>query len=61
MVVGDATRTCGEDEEWSGQEPKCKEINCGSPGFLPNGWLEGIALSYQLTYRLTSVGPQVSV
>ena len=21
--------------------PKCKEINCGSPGPLPNGWLEG--------------------
>lgn len=41
MVVGDATRTCGEDKEWSGLEPKCKEINCGSPGFLPNGWLEG--------------------
>lgn len=41
MVVGDATRTCGEDKQWSGQEPKCKEINCGSPGFLPNGWLEG--------------------
>ena len=41
MVVGDDTRTCGEDKRWSGQEPKCKEINCGSPGFLPNGWLEG--------------------
>ena len=35
------SRTCGEDKRWSGQEPKCKEINCGSPGFLPNGWLEG--------------------
>ena len=37
MVVGDGTRTCGEDKRWSGQDPKCKEINCGSPGFLPNG------------------------
>ena len=37
MVVGDDTRTCGEDKRWSGQDPKCKEINCGSPGFLPNG------------------------
>lgn len=41
MIVGDATRTCGEDKLWSGVEPQCKEINCGSPGFLPNGWLEG--------------------
>ena len=43
--VGDATRTCGEDKQWSGVEPKCKEINCGSPGRLPNGWLEGARMN----------------
>ena len=26
-------------------EPKCKEINCGSPGRLPNGWLEGARMN----------------
>ena len=26
MVVGDATRTCGEDKQWSGLEPKVKEV-----------------------------------
>ena len=41
MIVGESTRTCGENKQWSGEEPQCKEINCGSPGFLPNGWLEG--------------------
>ena len=41
MIVGNATRTCGEDKSWGGADPECKEINCGSPGFLPNGWLEG--------------------
>ena len=41
MIVGDATRTCGEDKQWSGTKPLCKEINCGTPGNLPNGWLEG--------------------
>ena len=43
--MGDATRTCGEDKQWSGVEPKCKEINCGSPGRLPNGWLEGARMN----------------
>ena len=32
MIVGEATRTCGEDKQWSGDDPECKEINCGSPG-----------------------------
>ena len=32
MIVGESTRTCGEDKRWSGGEPECKEINCGSPG-----------------------------
>ena len=45
MVVGDDTRTCGEDKRWSGQDPKCKEINCGSPGFLPNGKYQNLVIS----------------
>lgn len=48
MIVGNATRTCGEDKRWSGDEPECKQINCGSPGFLANGWLEGSREEYNL-------------
>ena len=53
MVVGDATRACGEDKRWSGREPECKEINCGSQGLLPNGWLEGsrTTLHAVITFR----------
>ena len=38
---------------WSGVQPECAEINCGSPGFLPNGWLEGTRnnLHAKITYR----------
>ena len=41
MIVGDSTRTCGEDKHWSGEMPKCKEINCGSMGNLANGFVDG--------------------
>ncbi|XP_069937241.1 sushi, von Willebrand factor type A, EGF and pentraxin domain-containing protein 1 [Cherax quadricarinatus] len=41
MIVGASTRRCGPDTEWSGTVPHCKEIDCGSPGDLYNGWLEG--------------------
>ncbi|XP_021948742.1 sushi, von Willebrand factor type A, EGF and pentraxin domain-containing protein 1 isoform X2 [Folsomia candida] len=41
MLVGDGTRRCGPNKRWSGSDIQCKEINCGSPGILPNGWLEG--------------------
>ncbi|XP_025833136.1 sushi, von Willebrand factor type A, EGF and pentraxin domain-containing protein 1 isoform X2 [Agrilus planipennis] len=40
--VRDATRRCGADRKWSGSTPVCKEINCGHPGRLWNGWLENI-------------------
>ncbi|KAM3956627.1 LOW QUALITY PROTEIN: hig-anchoring scaffold protein, partial [Aphomia sociella] len=42
-LVGDATRRCGADKKWSGTQPACKEINCGHPGQLWNGWLENIS------------------
>ncbi|XP_015511335.2 protein lev-9-like [Neodiprion lecontei] len=41
-IVGDATRRCGADKNWSGQPPVCQEINCGPPGILYNGWIENI-------------------
>lgn len=40
MLVGESSRRCGADKKWSGQLPSCKEINCGHPGQLYNGWLE---------------------
>ncbi|XP_050671196.1 uncharacterized protein LOC126969692 [Leptidea sinapis] len=42
-LVGDATRRWGADKKWSGTQPICKEINCGHPGQLWNGWLENIS------------------
>ncbi|XP_012252117.2 protein lev-9-like isoform X1 [Athalia rosae] len=41
-VVGDTNRRCLADKKWSGQPPLCKEINCGHPGILYNGWIENI-------------------
>ncbi|XP_050294789.1 uncharacterized protein LOC126734965 isoform X2 [Anthonomus grandis grandis] len=41
-LVGESTRRCGADRKWSGTQPVCKEINCGHPGRLWNGWLENI-------------------
>ncbi|CAB3368986.1 Hypothetical predicted protein [Cloeon dipterum] len=72
-LIGDSSRRCGPDRQWSGEVPSCKqvqlckpedidktkclpptktvkctsgncltEVNCGHPGHLYNGWLEGI-------------------
>lgn len=41
-LVNDSSRRCGADRKWSGSLPACKEINCGPPGVLFNGWLENI-------------------
>lgn len=41
-LVNDSSRRCGADRKWSGTLPTCKEINCGPPGVLFNGWLENI-------------------
>lgn len=41
-LVNDSSRRCGADKRWSNGLPSCKEINCGSPGILYNGWLENL-------------------
>ncbi|XP_068084486.1 sushi, von Willebrand factor type A, EGF and pentraxin domain-containing protein 1 [Anabrus simplex] len=41
-LVGEPTRRCGADRRWTGTQPQCKEINCGHPGPLYNGWIENI-------------------
>ncbi|XP_047471545.1 sushi, von Willebrand factor type A, EGF and pentraxin domain-containing protein 1-like [Penaeus chinensis] len=41
MIVGPSKRRCGPDKYWSGRTPECREINCGSPGSLPNGYIKG--------------------
>lgn len=41
-LVNESSRRCGADRKWSGTLPSCKEINCGAPGVLFNGWLENI-------------------
>lgn len=39
-LIGENSRRCGADKKWSGSIPSCREINCGHPGTLYNGWLE---------------------
>ncbi|XP_023248020.1 uncharacterized protein LOC106641587 isoform X2 [Copidosoma floridanum] len=41
-IVGMSTRRCGADGKWTGHAPICKEIDCGSPGVLYNGWIDNI-------------------
>ncbi|BFF94306.1 uncharacterized protein DMAD_11983 [Drosophila madeirensis] len=41
-LVGESSSRCGADRKWSGTLPTCKEINCGHPGVLYNGWIENI-------------------
>lgn len=54
-LVGESSRRCGADRKWSGSLPACKEINCGHPGSLYNGWLEnieaGTGLGASIIYR----------
>uniref|UniRef100_A0A0P5PLV4 Sushi, von Willebrand factor type A, EGF and n=1 Tax=Daphnia magna TaxID=35525 RepID=A0A0P5PLV4_9CRUS len=54
-LVGQPTRRCGPDKRWMGEEPFCREINCGSPGHIPNGWIEnlhlGTSLGTSIIYR----------
>nr|XP_040565063.1 sushi, von Willebrand factor type A, EGF and pentraxin domain-containing protein 1-like isoform X2 [Lepeophtheirus salmonis] len=63
MLIGDSVRRCERNKQWTGTEPHCKEINCGSPGILPNGWLEGTrtTLHAVVTFRcqegMTFEGP----
>lgn len=39
-IVGASTRRCSSDAKWTGQQPTCGEIDCGSPGVLYNGWID---------------------
>ncbi|KAM8716457.1 hypothetical protein ACLKA7_003348 [Drosophila subpalustris] len=41
-LVGESSSRCGASAKWSGTVPSCKEINCGHPGVLYNGWIENI-------------------
>ncbi|TDG44207.1 hypothetical protein AWZ03_009381 [Drosophila navojoa] len=41
-LVGESSSRCGASAKWSGVVPSCKEINCGHPGVLYNGWIENI-------------------
>ena len=70
MMVGETVRRCDRTKIWTGLQPICRgntipsalilshtmhlEINCGSPGILPNGWLEGsrTTLHAVVTFRL---------
>lgn len=36
-LVGEASRVCGSDREWSGSIPSCSPVNCGDPGGITNG------------------------
>ncbi|KAI8514494.1 Sushi, von Willebrand factor type A, EGF and pentraxin [Branchiostoma belcheri] len=36
LVDGTADSSCGSDGRWSGQQPRCKAVDCGDPGFPPH-------------------------
>ncbi|XP_055836600.1 protein lev-9-like isoform X4 [Episyrphus balteatus] len=54
-LLGDSSSRCGADRKWSGVLPTCKEINCGHPGTLYNGWIEnadsGTGLGASVIFR----------
>ncbi|XP_065566642.1 sushi, von Willebrand factor type A, EGF and pentraxin domain-containing protein 1-like isoform X3 [Artemia franciscana] len=55
QLMGNPTRRCGNDKMWIGEEPSCKEINCGPPGVLYNGWIDstegGFSLGASVIFR----------
>ncbi|KAI5725568.1 hypothetical protein M8J77_017209 [Diaphorina citri] len=57
-LEGQSKRQCGADKKWSGQMPKCQEINCAHPGPIHNGWIEniesGTGLGASLIFRCHS-------
>lgn len=53
-LIGENSRRCGADKKWSGSIPSCKEINCGHPGTLPNGWLENTESGFGLGVSIIS-------
>ncbi|TRY75103.1 hypothetical protein TCAL_09357 [Tigriopus californicus] len=45
----DGTRTCTPMGQWTGkqiQTPQCREINCGYPGYISNGFIVGSSFGY---------------
>ncbi|XP_074603388.1 uncharacterized protein LOC141856926 [Brevipalpus obovatus] len=40
-LKGFETQICGSSRNWEGSPPECVEIDCGSPGYLANGYFEG--------------------
>uniref|UniRef100_A0A0B7AQJ8 Sushi domain-containing protein n=1 Tax=Arion vulgaris TaxID=1028688 RepID=A0A0B7AQJ8_9EUPU len=65
-VVGSAERTCQADRTWSGQDATCEEINCGLPGPIWNGYLDGHRTTvgavyfYRCNLRTSFLGPDVA-
>lgn len=53
-LIGESSRRCGADKKWSGSIPSCKEINCGHPGTLYNGWLENTETGFGLGVSIIS-------
>lgn len=53
-LLGESSRRCGADKKWSGSIPSCKEINCGHPGTLYNGWLENTESGFGLGVSIIS-------
>ena len=43
-LVGDASRSCQADGEWSGEEPRCEEVRCPPPEAINSGNIRGGSL-----------------
>ncbi|XP_071546933.1 sushi, von Willebrand factor type A, EGF and pentraxin domain-containing protein 1-like isoform X1 [Panulirus ornatus] len=53
LYRGDDERTCLIYGIWSGDEPECRRVSCGFPGYLLNGHVEGNSYSYGDTVSYT--------
>ncbi|KAK4305073.1 hypothetical protein Pmani_023017 [Petrolisthes manimaculis] len=49
LYRGTAERVCLVHGNWSGEEPECRRVHCGFPGYLLNGHMEGHSYSYSDT------------
>ena len=63
LLHGPGTRSCAADQRWSGEQPECREINCGLPGpagdgVIPNGWVEHSSTTLNSVITFRSVVPQ---
>ncbi|CAL1545259.1 unnamed protein product [Lymnaea stagnalis] len=67
FLQGESVRTCLSSLEWSGQEPACVRISCGTPFSLENGqvlgssylYLDQVNLTCNFGYRLVGVNSSV--